>query len=100
LGVIGILGSLDDGPAAILRVTIDVSGVSGVSGADTSGGFGSVYFSTRGPVHVNHIKVADFTLLATHTYQKGSLETLSGEFYVTDYIRREMGITHQRATSR
>ena len=61
-----------------------MSGVSGVSGADTSGGFGSVYFSTRGPVHVNHIKVADFTLLATHTYQKGSLETLSGEFYVTD----------------
>ena len=71
----------NDGPAAIFRVTIDVSGV---SGADTSGGFGAVYFSTGGPSQVGHIKVADFTLCATHTYEFGTLTVLEGEFFVED----------------
>ncbi len=71
--------SSNDGPAAIFRLTIDVSGV---SGADTSGGFGAVYFSTSGPAEVGDIKVADFTLCATHTYEFGTLTVLEGAFYV------------------
>lgn len=72
-------GSSDDGPAAVMRVTIDVSGV---SGADVSGGFGSVYFSTTGPADGNDIKVADFAAAAAHAFDQGQPEALTGAFYV------------------
>jgi hypothetical protein len=73
--------SSHDGPAAILRLTLDVSGV---TGADTSGGLGSVYFSTTGPAQLGHIKVADFALSVTHGYDGAETTALEGEFYVKD----------------
>ena len=73
-------GDSNDGPAAVLRVVIDVSGV---SGADTSGGFGSVYFSTSGPTGGGDIMVADFGLATAHAAEGGELATVMGAFYVT-----------------
>jgi hypothetical protein len=48
--------SSNDGPATVMRLVIDVSEV---DGADVSGGFGSVYFSTTGPAQQGDILVAD-----------------------------------------
>lgn len=69
----------DDGPAAICRLVIDVSGV---SGADTSGGLGSVYFSTTGPASGNDIKVASIHAFAAHKYEGATMTDLEGDFYV------------------
>jgi hypothetical protein len=69
----------DDGPAAIARIVLDVSGV---SGADTSGGLGSVYFSTTGPNSGSDIKVGDLHASTAHKDGGGALEELEGEFYV------------------
>ncbi len=70
-----------DGPAAIMRIVLDVSAV---TGADTSGGFGSVYFSDSGPTDPGHIKVADFESAAAAESAGEELNTLLGAFYVTD----------------
>jgi len=70
-------GDSNDGPAAVLRLVLDVSGV---SGADTSGGFGSVYFSTSGPTSGGDIKVADFGLATAHAAEGGELSTVMGRF--------------------
>jgi len=72
-------GSSNDGPAAVLPVTIDVSGV---GGADVSGGFGSVYFSTTGLIDGSDIKVADLAAALAHAYDQGEPQTLTGAFYV------------------
>lgn len=69
-------GSSNDGPAAVMRITIDVSG------ADVSGGFGSVYFSSSGPADGGDIKVADFAAAVAHAFDQGQPETLTGAFYV------------------
>jgi hypothetical protein len=63
----------------VLRLVIDVSGV---TGADTSGGFGSVYFSTSGPTSGGDIQVADFGLATAHAAEGGELTTVTGAFYV------------------
>jgi len=62
-----------------MRLTFDVSGV---SGADTSGGLGSVYYSTTGPANVNDIKIADFHASAYHVAGGGTPEESEGAFYV------------------
>jgi hypothetical protein len=67
-----------DGPAPIMRLVIDVSGV---PGADTSGGFGSVYFSQSGPLELADILVAELQS-ATGTSADGGLSVLTGRFYV------------------
>jgi len=69
-----------DGPAAIMRVVIDVSGV---SGADTSEGFGSVYFSQDGPHNAADIKVADFISATGTRSDAEGFTVLAGEFFVT-----------------
>jgi hypothetical protein len=66
-----------DGPAAVMRIVIDVSEV---EGADVSSGFGSVYFGAK--VGKSDILVAD---LASGTYTAESApnaELLSGNFWV------------------
>ena len=75
------IGESNDGPAAVVRIVLDVSGV---SGADTSGGLGSVYFSTTGPAGGGDIKVADINVHASHVHKLGTFTILEGEFYVTD----------------
>lgn len=72
--------SSNDGPAAVLRLVIDVSGV---TGANTSGGFGSVYFTSGSPGS-GDIKVADLIFEVAHKYDTSGSATLSGSFYVTD----------------
>jgi hypothetical protein len=69
----------NDGPAAVMRLVIDVSGV---VGADTSAGLGSVYFSTTGPAQQEDILVADLASESGTVDSVPSLEPLSGEFYV------------------
>jgi len=69
----------NDGPAAILRVTLDVSAV---SGADTSGGLGSVYYSTSGPNNIADIKVGDLALDVMHKYAGATATEEGGSFYV------------------
>jgi len=66
-----------DGPAAVLRLVIDVSDV---EGADVSEGFGSVYFGNK--IGKDDILVA---YLASGTYTAESApnaESLSGSFWV------------------
>ncbi len=70
----------NDGPAAVLRIVLDVNGV---TGADTSAGFGSVYFTTGSPGS-GDIKVADMTFEVEHKYDDSGSTTVSGSFYVTD----------------
>lgn len=70
----------NDGPAAVLRIVINVSGV---SGADTSGGLGSVYFTTGSPGS-GDIKVADMTFDVEHKYADSGSTVTVGSFYVTD----------------
>lgn len=69
-----------DGPAAVLRIVIDVFKV---EGKNTSGGFGSVYF-TAGSPGAGDIKVADMTFDVGHKYVDSGSTTLTGSFYVTD----------------
>ena len=69
----------EDGPAAVMRLVIDVSGV---KNADVSGGFGSVYFSTTGPAAHDDILVADLASGTASVRSAPRLETYSGEFYV------------------
>jgi hypothetical protein len=72
--------SSHDGPATVMRLVIDVGDV---EGADTSGGFGSVYFSQTGPADESDIKVAELQS-ATGTRAGGSgFAPLGGTFYVT-----------------
>jgi hypothetical protein len=71
----------NDGPAAVFRIVIDVSSV---SGADTSGGLGSVYFSTTGPADPGHIKVADLHTQTGRKFNGAEVDELEGAFYVTD----------------
>ncbi|MFN0135557.1 MAG: hypothetical protein ACKVS9_05495 [Phycisphaerae bacterium] len=68
-----------DGPAAIMRIAIDVTDV---TGTDTGSGFGSVYFSTTGPTNVTDIEVADITVKVTHAYADSGSSSLTGSFYV------------------
>jgi hypothetical protein len=70
-----------DGPAAVFRVVLDVSGV---TGADTSGGLGSVYFSTDGPSDPGPIEVASMHAKAGRKFAGATLTMLEGAFYVTD----------------
>lgn len=58
--------------------------MSGVAGADTSGGFGSVYFSQSGPTSGGDIKVADFNSAASVSSTEEALYQHNGAFYVTD----------------
>ncbi|MCC6360949.1 MAG: hypothetical protein IT450_19590 [Phycisphaerales bacterium] len=69
----------NDGPAAVLRVVIDVSAVSGANVT----GFGDVYFTTGSPGS-GDIKVADMTFEVAHKYDDSGSTTISGSFYVTD----------------
>lgn len=68
----------NDGPATVMRIVIDVSEV---DGADVSGGFGSVYFSTTGPANKDDILVAELAS-GTGTKLTEDLKTYGGEFYV------------------
>lgn len=70
----------NDGPAAIMRLCIDVTNV---SGKDTSGGFGSVYFTT-GSGGSGDIKVADVTIDVDHKYLDSGSTVLTGAFFVTN----------------
>ena len=72
--------SSNDGPAAVFRLVIDVENV---SGADTSGGLGSVYWTTGSPGS-GDIKVADMTFDVTHRYADSGASSVTGSFYVTD----------------
>lgn len=72
--------SSNDGPAAVFRIVINVSGV---NGADTSGGLGSVYFTTGSPGS-GDIKVADMTFDVEHKYADTGSTVTVGSFYVTD----------------
>lgn len=72
--------SSNDGPAAVFRIVINVSGV---NGADTSGGLGSVYFTTGSPGS-GDIKVADMTFDVEHKYADSGSTVTVGSFYVTD----------------
>ncbi|MCC6358906.1 MAG: hypothetical protein IT450_09195, partial [Phycisphaerales bacterium] len=69
----------NDGPAAVFRLVINVENV---SGADVSGGLGSVYFSTSGPAQQGDIKVADMTFEPVHAYTHSSSLATTGSFYV------------------
>lgn len=69
-----------DGPAAVFRGVFDVSAV---SGADTSGGFGSVYFTTGAP-GAGDIKVADMAFEVEHKYDDSGSTSVTDSFYVTD----------------
>ena len=68
-----------DGPAAVMRLVIDVSAV---PGADTSGGLGSVYFSQTGPARPADIKVVDFRSATGSRRDGGALTGHDGEFFV------------------
>ena len=57
--------------------------VSEVEGADVSGGFGSVYFSTSGPTGKDDILVAEFESATATNCRDSTLYTLDGAFYVT-----------------
>ncbi len=72
-------GTSHDGPAAVMRIVIDVSGV---SGADTSSGFGSVYYSETGPAAAGDIEVATFEAATGVASLGGTLTTISGTLYV------------------
>lgn len=65
----------NDGPAAILRLVIDVSKV---AGANTSGGLGSVYFTAGSS---SDIRLADITVEVRHKYADSATIT-TGAFYV------------------
>ena len=69
----------DDGPAAVMRLVIDVSEV---DGADVSEGFGSVYFSTSGPAEVGDIRVAQLSWGTATIQTVPDLKSLIGNFYV------------------
>jgi hypothetical protein len=68
-----------DGPGSVMRIVIDVSDV---DGADVSGGFGSVYFSTTGPASEDDILVAELNSGTSTKLISGGLKTFWGEFYV------------------
>jgi len=70
-----------DGPGAVavMRIVIDVSQV---DGADVSGGFGSVYFSTTGPAQPGDILVAGLDCGTGTTVTLPLLKTYAGAFYV------------------
>ncbi len=72
-------GASHDGPAAVMRIVIDVSGV---SGADTSSGFGSVYYSETGPAAAGDIEVATFEAATGVDSLGATLTTIGGSFYV------------------
>jgi hypothetical protein len=69
-----------DGPAAIMRLVIDMSGV---PAADTSGGFGSVYFSQSGPLGLGDIVVAELQSAIGTSADGAGMSVLTGRFYVT-----------------
>ena len=69
----------EDGPAAVMRLAIDVSQV---DGADVSEGFGSVYFSQSGPASAGDIKVADFSSAVSTRSAGSAMSTLAGELFV------------------
>ncbi len=69
----------ENGPAAVMHLVIDVSAV---EGADTSGGFGSVYFSQTGPANPEDILVADVESETGHCFGGCNMHPLSGNFYV------------------
>lgn len=72
----------NDGPAGVFRVVIDVDGV---TGANTTGGFGSVYWdATGGSAGAGDIKVADMTFDVDHKYLDSGSTVVTGSFYVTD----------------
>ena len=67
----------NDGPAAVMRIVIDVSDV---DGADVSSGFGSVYFGAK--VGKDDILVADLTSGTFTAESAPDAESLSGNFWV------------------
>ncbi len=67
-----------DGPAAVMRIVIDVSEV---DGADVSAGFGSVYFGAK--IGRDDIQVADLTSGTFTAESAPNVESLSGSFWVT-----------------
>ncbi|MCA9244771.1 MAG: hypothetical protein KDA32_12485 [Phycisphaerales bacterium] len=71
-------GTSNDGPAVVMRIVIDVSGV---SGADTSSGSGSVYYSETGPATAGDIEVATFAAATGVDSLGATLTTISGSFY-------------------
>jgi hypothetical protein len=69
----------NDGPAAVLRLVFDVGSV---NGADTSGGLGSVYYSTSGPAGVEDIEIGEMDFKTEHKYDGTTGTYTSGSFYV------------------
>ena len=75
-----------DGPATIMRLVI---GVSNISGADVSSGFGSVYFSTTGKIGKDDILVATLSSITGTADTDGDMESLSGNFYVRGAVEKK-----------
>jgi hypothetical protein len=73
------LAESHDGPAAVMRLVIDVSDV---ASADTSDGLGSVYFSQIGPANAGDVKLADLHGASGTQAGGDAMTTLTGEFYV------------------
>lgn len=73
----------NDGPAAVFRLVINVAGV---SGANTSGGLGSVYFPT-GSAGAGDIKIADLTFEVGHKYADTASTITARMFYATNGSR-------------
>jgi hypothetical protein len=72
--------SSEDGPAAVFRVVLDVSGV---SGAKTQSGFGSVYFSQTGSPNLpTDIRLADLTFRVFHARPDQGTTITTGSFFV------------------
>ena len=67
------------GPAAVMRLVIDVSAV---PGANTSGGLGSVYFSQSGLGELGDIKVADSTFSVMSKFGAENTAVVTGVFFV------------------
>ena len=72
-------GASHDGPAAILRIVLDVSQV---EDADVSSGFGSVYFTTGATRNAGDIRIATIEAEIGSADNGDALTTLTGYFYV------------------
>ncbi len=68
-----------DTSATVMRLVIDVSNV---SGADVSGGFGSVYFTTAEPTGKDDILVVTLSSETATAESAPGMKSFSGNFHV------------------